>query len=622
MDRASVYVDGALKGWFSAANFDGISADHLTLGACRWMQDDGLSGEGIPSTGDYFTGRMDEVRLWNVALNETLVAKRNNTRLAGNEAGLLLYLPFEEVIRDADYNINNLEFHPDNLALDGNGNAQPNAAPDNTGVLQSEDAPAIKDVVMETNIEMEAVVNDDAIILTPRQGINAWNDFEQQIVTFTVTGVQDMNGNRMGSPVTWTAFIDRNHVRWAEAERHVECSLYEGADFTVDIVNVGGMNQGYTVQNLPSWLDVSEPSGTLAPASTHTLQFRVSEALNVGTYDQVLYLVNDNNVARPLNLTVKVNGDELTEGEIGSFRAKGNEAISFGDGTDVTESSHEEERESQPKLEPASSVGAVTFVSQYGKTGRQKFTVGDISGEAIEGEVIEPVQNVKIESVNVRPENGRKVVALTFDDGPSKYTQQYLDILSKYGARATFFCLGSQIPGNEGLVQAIKNQGSQVASHTQNHEQLTLLDPDALRSEVTQTFSAISSAGGGDTTVLRPPYGALDTSTWAASGGTFSASIIWNLDSLDWELPGVDTIVENCTLGVTSGSIILMHDGGGNRDQDVEALPRIIETLQGQGYELVTINELLATDSRIPESVASGNATIPEGHVWASEVVE
>lgn len=320
--------------------------------------------------------------------------------------------------------------------------------------------------------------------------------------------------------------------------------------------------------------------------------------------------------------TAKVNGDELSEDEIGSFRAKGNEVITFGDGTDVTEPSHEEERESQPKLEPAASVGAVTYVSQYGKTGRQKFTVGDISGEAVEGEVIEPVQNVKLESVNVRPDNGRKAVALTFDDGPSKYTQQYLDILSKYGARATFFCLGSQIPGRENLVQAIKNQGSQVASHTQNHEQLTLLDPDALRSEVTQTFSAISSAGGGDTTVLRPPYGALDTSTWAASGGTFSASIIWNLDSLDWELPGVDAIVENSTQGVTNGSIILMHDGGGNRDQDVEALPRIIESLQADGYELVTINELLSTDSRIPESVASGNATVPEGHIWATEVVE
>ena len=320
--------------------------------------------------------------------------------------------------------------------------------------------------------------------------------------------------------------------------------------------------------------------------------------------------------------TAKVNGDELSEGEIDSFRAKGNEVITFGDGTDVTEPSHEEERETQPKLEPAGSVGAVTYVSQYGKAGRQKFTVGDVSGEAIEGEVIEPVQNVKLESVNVRPDNGRKVVALTFDDGPSKYTQQYLDILSKYGAHATFFCLGSQIPGREDLVKAIKNQGSQVASHTQNHEQLTSLGADALRSEVTETFSAISAAGGGDTTVLRPPYGALDSSTWAASGGTFSASIIWNLDSLDWELPGVDAIVENSTLGVSNGSIILMHDGGGNRDQDVEALPKIIEALRGQGYELVTINELLSTDSRIPESVVSGNAAVPEGCTWASEVAE
>ena len=320
--------------------------------------------------------------------------------------------------------------------------------------------------------------------------------------------------------------------------------------------------------------------------------------------------------------TAKVNGDELSEGEIDSFRAKGNEVITFGDGTDVTEPSHEEERETQPKLEPAGSVGAVTYVSQYGKAGRQKFTVGDVSGEAIEGEVIEPVQNVKLESVNVRPDNGRKVVALTFDDGPSKYTQQYLDILSKYGAHATFFCLGSQIPGREDLVKAIKNQGSQVASHTQNHEQLTSLGADALRSEVTETFSAISAAGGGDTTVLRPPYGALDSSTWAASGGTFSASIIWNLDSLDWELPGVDAIVENSTLGVSNGSIILMHDGGGNRDQDVEALPKIIEALQGQGYELVTIDELLSTDSRIPESVVSGNAAVPEGCTWASEVAE
>ena len=319
-----------------------------------------------------------------------------------------------------------------------------------------------------------------------------------------------------------------------------------------------------------------------------------------------------------------VNGKELDADQIEAFRAKGNEEIVFGDGADVTEPYHEEERETQPKMEPYEKIGAVTYVAQWPKAGKAIYMVGDTSGETALKEETEPVQNLVIESVNPQPEDGSKVIALTFDDGPNaNYTQKYLDILDKYGIKATFFCLGPAAEKNPDLVKAIKDQGSQVASHTKSHgDPLSTLDADTLRSEISDAFDSIEGAGGGATTVIRPPYGDFNNQTWLDSNGTLSASMIWNLDSEDWTLPGADAIVSNCTNGAYSGAIILMHDGGGNRDQDLEALPRIIENLQDKGYKFVTINELMAMDSRIPEDVASGNATMPEDGVWPTEMVE
>ena len=319
-----------------------------------------------------------------------------------------------------------------------------------------------------------------------------------------------------------------------------------------------------------------------------------------------------------------VNGKELDADQIEAFRAKGNEEIVFGDGADVTEPYHEEERETQPKMEPYEKIGAVTYVAQWPKAGKAIYMVGDTSGETALKEETEPVQNLVIESVNPQPEDGSKVIALTFDDGPNaNYTQKYLDILDKYGIKATFFCLGPAAEKNPDLVKAIKDQGSQVASHTKSHgDPLSTLDADTLRSEISDAFDSIEGAGGGATTVIRPPYGDFNNQTWLDSSGTLSASVIWNLDSEDWTLPGADAIVSNCTNGAYSGAIILMHDGGGNRDQDLEALPRIIENLQDKGYKFVTINELMAMDSRIPEDVASGNATMPEDGVWPTEMVE
>lgn len=317
-----------------------------------------------------------------------------------------------------------------------------------------------------------------------------------------------------------------------------------------------------------------------------------------------------------------VNGRALEENQISEFRAQGNEDIVFSDGADITEASHEEERAVQPKLEPYESIGAVTFVEQWGYAGRQMFTVGDVSGEAVAGEVIEPVQNVVLRSLNPAPDDGSKVIALTFDDGPSSYTQRYLDILDEYGIHATFFCLGTAASANPDLVKAIEEQGSQVASHTNAHQQLTTLDASGVQSEITDAFSAIVAGGASPTTVIRPPYGDFTPQTWLDAGGTLSTSVIWNLDSEDWRIPGTNAIVSNCTNGAYSGAIILMHDGGGNRDQDLKALPKIIEKLQKRGYTFVTVSELMAMDSRIPAEVAAGDATMPEDSVWPTELAE
>lgn len=122
------------------------------------------------------------------------------------------------------------------------------------------------------------------------------------------------------------------------------------------------------------------------------------------------------------------------------------------------------------------------------------------------------------------------------------------------------------------------------------------------------------------TTVIRPPYGDFKQRTWLESGGLMSLSVLWTQDTLDWKRPGASTIVDNALAGIGPGSIILMHDGGGNREQDVQALPTIIERLQADGYKLVTVDELLASDPNVPQDIASGNATLPEGCVWPTEL--
>lgn len=296
------------------------------------------------------------------------------------------------------------------------------------------------------------------------------------------------------------------------------------------------------------------------------------------------------------------------------------ETYTFSDGDDVTEEYRDEVVPMQPKLEVTGSAGAITYVSNWGCMGEKTVRTGSESGESVDAEVRTAPTNAVITTQNVHPDGDRKLVALTFDDGPSRYTRQYLDILAEHGAVATFFELGSNVSSSPSVAAEVVAAGSQVASHSYSHPQLTSVSAEAVHEELSSSIKAISDATGTTTTMFRPPYGDFRAETWTMTQGVVSLSVLWNEDSRDWQRPGVDAIVANATDGVRPGSIILMHDGGGNRDQDLEALPLIIDRLKADGYTFVTISQLMASDSSIPQAVTSGDATPPAGVVWPTEL--
>ncbi|HCU48558.1 MAG TPA: polysaccharide deacetylase, partial [Micromonosporaceae bacterium] len=190
----------------------------------------------------------------------------------------------------------------------------------------------------------------------------------------------------------------------------------------------------------------------------------------------------------------------------------------------------------------------------------------------------------------------RDAVAITFDDGPQPpYTGQVLDILARYGVRATFFCVGLNASACPDLVARIQAEGHILGNHTWSHPFLPELSRVQLVEQIDRTDEAIArSSGGAATKLFRPPYGSRtpDVVSWLADIG--STVVLWDVEPDDWSMPGADTIAQVVLEQTRPGSIILMHDGGGDRSQTVAALPAIIEGVLVRGLRFVTVDELVS----------------------------
>ncbi len=178
-------------------------------------------------------------------------------------------------------------------------------------------------------------------------------------------------------------------------------------------------------------------------------------------------------------------------------------------------------------------------------------------------------------------------VALTFDDGPSGiHTYSILDTLSAYGAKATFFTLGSQVNAYPGVVRRAKELGCEIGSHTYSHPNLNTCSTSKIQTEIQSAAQAIRNATGAGPTVFRPPYGNHNATVRSSVGVPL---ILWNVDTLDWKSRNAQSVAAHVLSHASDGDIILMHDIYGST---AEAVKIIVPALVQRGFRLVTVSEL------------------------------
>ncbi|HST55418.1 MAG TPA: polysaccharide deacetylase family protein [Solirubrobacteraceae bacterium] len=202
-------------------------------------------------------------------------------------------------------------------------------------------------------------------------------------------------------------------------------------------------------------------------------------------------------------------------------------------------------------------------------------------------------------------------VALTFDDGPGPYTTQLVDKLNQLHVRATFFAIGFEEQYFSAGTLAELRSGDVVGNHTQSHPLLAHLSKHAQREQLLDQTYRIQLLGGPTPRLFRPPYGSFNADTLHQLRSLHMLMVLWSTDTGDYERPGAAAIAERALAGVHPGSIILLHDAGGNRTQTIAALPAIIHGLRIRGLHPVTVPRLLLDDppppgQRIPTTLAEG----------------
>ena len=414
---------------------------------------------------------------------------------------------------------------------------------------------------------------------------------------------------------------------------------YEVRDAYLSAVSVARAKIASGDDGLPSstiWEKASSlPGSAVIAANANTIRFSRPGGLEVlyGTpgVEGIPFDV------RPGNL-VSVAGDLLEEGagepfhlvsngidqnELGldAYLARDGDVLEISNGNDVTEASKSEEHAVQPALSfDGDALPSIGYVKQWGREGSSITVTGEVSGQSVEipGK---PVQDAVVSWRDPVPADGRKLVALTFDGGPSaSFTQRVLDVLKAADARATFYGTGEAIRANPVLVRAILSGGSELSTIGETFSQLDSYPEGEFRALLAGGLDSVAAANG-TPAMARPTTHAFSAEDWLWSQGRVSVLARWTADSGDYDGRDANAVEAAAMEGVHPGSIIRFHDGDGmTTDAMLEALPRIVSRLQADGYSLVTVSELIASDPGFPEWCTDTGAVLDDA-VWGAFIV-
>ena len=296
--NTSVYVDGQRALSTSSRNIATFNDDVLAIGA-RCELDSTHSH--IVSSDRHLTGLVDEVRLWNATLDASSLSNNRKLRLTGKETGLVAYFPFEiKTLDQAEQVVTDTT----SLSIVADG-VKRVAMYGKNSLAYTDQAPALMAKPTLTNVAFSYTASANKVVININEEPAA---IEGCTINFKVKRVKDNNGNSC-DPISWTAYVNRNSLAWAEDKVSVTQKGGEETSFGATISNKGGTQQEWYLSGMPSWLKVNTENGYIDPLSSVDLEFTVSKSCPIGKYAETIYLVNGDDLALPLALNVTVTGD-------------------------------------------------------------------------------------------------------------------------------------------------------------------------------------------------------------------------------------------------------------------------------------------------------------------------